>query len=223
MTALLPAATAGTAIVVFAKAPIAGQVKTRLSPAVSPAVAAQIYAHMLEHTVRAASSAGLGPVWLHAAPSAAHPAVARLASRYGLRTAEQRGDGLGERMLNAMRDVLGHAAACVLVGADCPDLAATDFHAAAAALSGAADLVLGPTVDGGYALIGARKTHPALFANMDWSTRGVAAETRRRAGDLGLRLHSLRLLRDIDEARDLALIPRAWRLPPTGARQIFDR
>ncbi len=203
-----------TAVIVFAKAPIAGQVKTRLCPALSASAAARLYERMLEHTVREACRAELGPVWLYAAPSPAHPSLRRLSRKHGLRTAEQRGADLGERMCRAMREVLADSDACVLIGADCPGLEARDLCAAAAALRARVDLVLGPTADGGYVLIGARDARPELFTDIAWSTSSVARETLARAERLGLRAQRLRWLRDIDRACDLALVPRDWRLPP---------
>ena len=212
----------GCATVVFAKAPVAGQVKTRLTPALSPAQAARLYSCMLHHCVATVCAATKASVFVYAAPDTTHPIFAQLASRYGVSLAVQRGDDLGQRMLHAIRQVLRRAPACILVGSDCPTLSVADLQQAAAALTSGADVVLGPTADGGYALIGVRQAHAGLFQSMPWSTSRVASLTLSAAASMALKVHTLRPQRDIDDARDIALLPRTWRVPPVPTRQIFD-
>lgn len=114
---------------------------------------------------------------------------------------------LGGRMLAAIDGPT------VIVGTDCPALSAADIDAAFAGLD-EADVVLGPSEDGGYYLIGMTHAQPVLFGDMPWSTREVLPETRRRCEAAGLRRLELRELRDLDDLDDLRalapLLPPGW-------------
>ena len=200
-------------MLVFAKAPVPGEVKTRLSPAVGATVAAQIYRCLLQRTLEQACAANVGPVSLIATPDCTHPELRALASRYGLRTGIQRGANLGERMFNALSDGLDHSGKCLLLGSDCINLTAADVVEAAIALEHDKDAVLAPSGDGGYVALGTQRVDWRLFKDIRWSTSVVAAQTRDAILALGWQLHELRVLRDLDNPCDLALIPRAWWLP----------
>ncbi len=120
---------------------------------------------------------------------------------------------LGEKMQAAFsHDFARPAAAAVIIGTDCPGLTTEHLREAFAALQ-THDLVLGPAVDGGYYLLGMRHLHPSLFANKTWSTDTVRAETLADAARLGLRVHLLPALQDVDTIDDL----RAWQQLPASA------
>jgi glycosyltransferase A (GT-A) superfamily protein (DUF2064 family) len=93
----------------------------------------------------------------------------------------------------------------VIVGTDCPGV---DRRVVLDALGqlGAADVVMGPTLDGGYYLLGLRAPQPWLFEGVNWTGGSVAAQTRARAQALGLRLRTLRPLRDVDTVQDARLL-----------------
>jgi len=198
---------------IFAKAPVPGQVKTRLSRAVGPTASARIYERLLRRTVEQVVAADLGPVCLVATPDCTHPVLSALLRDHGLVGAVQNGGDLGERMFNAMQDALASRLPCILVGSDCLDLKAGDLRRAAGALRSGVDVVLGPSVDGGYVLIGARRLDRRLFHGIAWSTPGVMEQTRHAILALGWTHLELRWFRDVDVPRDLALIPRCWRVP----------
>jgi rSAM/selenodomain-associated transferase 1 len=222
----------GCAVVVFAKAPVPGQAKTRLVPALGADGAAALATRLLDHALAHAVGAGLGPVELCVAPGLAHPAFDRARARWALQTATQ-GDGdLGARMARAFARhlddaphdlahrphaaarALGRAAApsrVLLIGTDAPALDATTLRAAAAALADA-DAVVVPALDGGYALIGLSRPAPALFDGIAWSTPSVRAATRARAVAAGLRLAELPPVADIDVPADLVHLPAEWGL-----------
>lgn len=191
----------GCAIVVLAKAPVAGYAKTRLIPALGADGAARLAAWLLERTMHAALRSGLGPVELCAAPDAAHPAVAAWAAR-GVQLAAQGEGDLGERIARAFARACASAPRVLLLGTDAPRLDAAVLQAAARALE-AHDAVFVPAVDGGYALVGLRRSVPRLFEDMPWSTPAVMARTRERLRALGLTHAELAPLADIDEPQDL--------------------
>ncbi len=189
-------------LVVFAKAPQPGRVKTRLAPLLGEERAARLHARMIEGTVRVASQAGFERVELHCAPHTRHGVFLALARRHALvLRAQGRGD-LGARMQRAFERVLRTARIAVLIGTDCPVLRAADLREAARALQGGADAVLSPAEDGGYALIGLRRTSPRLFCGIDWGSDSVLAQTRRRLRELGWRWRELRTLWDVDRPED---------------------
>jgi rSAM/selenodomain-associated transferase 1 len=153
-------------------------VKTRLAPLLGEQRAARLHARMIEDTLRVAVRAGFERVELHCAPHARHATFSALARRYSLTLrAQGRGD-LGTRMQRAFERALRTARVVVLIGTDCPVLRVADLRAAARALQGGADAVLSPAEDGGYALIGLRRTSPRLFSGIEWGSDSVLAQTR---------------------------------------------
>lgn len=191
-------------IVVFAKAPLPGQVKTRLVPALGAEGAAKLAFEMLQSTVAEALAARLPTLpELCADPHPMEPEWAPFLPRAQLRfTAQGTGD-LGERMARAAKRAIQLGENVLLIGTDCPELDRRRLRAAALAL-GEHDAVIHPTQDGGYALLGLARFDPSLFADIPWSTDGVAATTIRRIRDLGWSLHVGETLRDIDVPGDLS-------------------
>jgi hypothetical protein len=187
-----------TRIVIFAKAPVPGRVKTRLIPELGADGAAKTARRMLDWTVLQARGTGL-PVELCGEPDPATWYRPRPGVEF---TAQGEGD-LGERLERAARRVLA-AGPVLLVGSDCPELGRARLVAAAEALS-ARDAVIHPALDGGYVLLGLRRLDPSLFADIAWSTDAVAAQTIARIEALGWSLHVGEALRDVDVPEDLPL------------------
>lgn len=200
---------AGTALIVFAKAPVAGQAKTRLIPALGAAGAAALAERLLSHTLDAAMSAGFEHVELCAAPDARHPALARWAGLPGLALADQSDGDLGERMHRALKRALCQHPRALLIGSDVPALDGPCLARAAAALA-EHDAVFVPALDGGYALVGLCRPAPQLFAGVAWSSPQVMAQSRALARQAGLRWAELPAVADIDEPADLAHLPAGW-------------
>jgi uncharacterized protein len=186
-----------TRIVVFAKAPVPGRVKTRLIPTLGEEGAAALAAEMLAQTLEEALATGLA-VELCGEPDAAQWHEART----GLALTAQGGGDLGERLARAAERVLEESS-ILLIGADCPELNRRTLLNAAASLE-AHDAVIHPAHDGGYALLGLRRFDRSLFERISWSTSGVAGETIARIEALGWSLHVAETLRDVDEPEDLA-------------------
>lgn len=194
-----------TRIVIFAKAPVAGQVKTRLIPALGAEAAADLAAAMLDATCREALAAGVGPVELCLAT---HPDWTGRPPD-GVEATDQGEGDLGERLWRAARRA---GTPLLLIGTDCPQLDRQRLRTAAQRLRDH-DALLHPAADGGYALLGLNRLDPALFEAMPWSTDAVAAETIARIAALGWSVHIGETLRDIDEPADLAHLP-PYLLPP---------
>ena len=190
--------TTRTSVIVFAREPRAGLVKTRLIPLLGPAGAARLHARLVARALARAREARLGRVEL-----------------WGLR--RQRGGDLGARMLHAFRQGLRRAERVILIGADCPVLGAPALRQAARWLAGGADAVLAPAEDGGYALIALRRVSPRLFAGIEWGGAQVMAQTRARLAALGWRWRELPAVWDVDRPED---VPRLATLrPPLGGRR----
>ena len=189
-------------IAIFARAPVPGQCKTRLIPALGAEGAAELHRRMLGRTIACALAAGTGPVSLWCAPDTTHPAFAALASSGPVELRPQTGDDLGARMLAAfVAQPPGRP--LLLIGTDCPALAADHLRACAACLREGDDAVFLPTEDGGYVLVGLQAPQPPLFKAMPWSTDQVMVETRRRLERAGLRWRETATLWDVDTPEDL--------------------
>lgn len=198
-----------TRIVILAKAPRAGLAKTRLIPALGGEGAARLAARMLETTVSAAVAANLGPVELRVAPDWLDPAWQGVTIPGGIAIVPQ-GDGdLGDRLQRAADAALADRGSVLLIGTDCVELSPQLLQEATRALS-LHDAVIHPTQDGGYALLGLRRSHDSLFRDMAWSTATVCRDTLQRLETLGWSVARLATLNDIDEPDDLAHLPPHW-------------
>ena len=195
------------AVLVFAKAPLAGRAKTRLIPRLGAAGAARLQARLVARTLRTAGAARFSAVELHATPSRTHGVFAFHAKSFHMEIKKQRGRDLGERMHNALAQALRRHRAVILIGTDCPALTAADLRRAARLLCGGCDVVLAPAEDGGYALIGVRKVSAALFcalfSGIAWGGPDVYAQTLRNLALAGYRWRALRTVWDLDRPADL--------------------
>jgi uncharacterized protein len=186
-------------IVIFAKAPVAGKVKTRLIPALGAEGAAKLAREMLERTVEEAVASGLA-VELCADPEPEH--ADWLTHKPELPASSQGEGDLGERLARAARRVIHGGEAVILIGTDSPNLDRDRLREAAEHLE-RYETVIHPTADGGYALLGLRRFDPSLFTGIAWSTPSVTETTIERIRALGWSLHIGETLRDIDEPADL--------------------
>jgi rSAM/selenodomain-associated transferase 1 len=188
------------AVAVLAKAPIAGFAKTRLIPVLGADGAARLQENLIMRALATACAAGIGPVTLWATPDENHPALQAIAVRFDVALARQRDGDLGARMLAAIE-----AASCpsLVIGTDCPVLTSEHLCTAADVLRRGTDVVVLPAEDGGYVLIGARVSRPALFSDMPWSTPRVMDETRHRLRAFGLTWQEPVTLWDLDLPGDI--------------------
>jgi rSAM/selenodomain-associated transferase 1 len=189
------------------KAPRAGKVKTRLTPPLTPEEAAALNICFLRDTCAAISSA---TVEGHARGIAVYTPVGEEAAYTGILPDEfdlvpQRGDAFGERLSFATEDLLslGFDSVC-LIDSDSPTVPQQAFNQATRSLSESANtIVLGPSDDGGYYLIGLKTLHRELFENIDWSTERVLEQTIARAKELKLGVHLLPTWYDVDDRATL--------------------
>lgn len=188
-------------LIVFAKMPRPGRVKTRLAAAIGDAEAAALY-RTLGRRVLDAVRGGEYRLVAYIDPANELARAREWLGAEGVDFRAQEGDGLGERLANAFRRELGRARHACAVGTDAPGV---DRRLAGRAFAELAenDLVLGPAVDGGYYLIGMSRYRPELFRGVPWSTEQVLPATLARAGALKLRTRILELLPDIDTVEDL--------------------
>jgi rSAM/selenodomain-associated transferase 1 len=202
----MTASAASCRIVVFARAPEPGKVKTRLIPALGEAGAAALHRRLVVHSLRAARDAGLGPVELWCAPDTRHAFFAECERQFGVSLYSQCEGGLGARMRHAFEKVLGRAERAILIGSDIPALSGQYLRDAGRAL-GDHDAAIGPAEDGGYVLIGLARCDPELFRDIPWGGPEVLAETRLRIAALRWRCLELPALWDVDRPEDLERLP----------------
>ncbi|HET9045347.1 MAG TPA: TIGR04283 family arsenosugar biosynthesis glycosyltransferase [Casimicrobiaceae bacterium] len=192
-------------LLVFAKEPAPGRVKTRLARAVGDVEAAAIYRELAVSVLTAAATAcadgSVDAVELWCDPDCERPAFAEWRRRFGVLLRTQRGADLGARMRGALLESLARGQAAIVIGTDCPALDAAYLARAAAALA-SHDVVVGPAADGGYVLIGLARDLD-VFAGIAWSTADVMAATRARVKSLGSTMAELPALWDIDTLADL--------------------
>lgn len=205
------------ALAVFAKFPEPGKVKTRLIPGLGADGAAALHDQMVRHTLDRVDELRLVRE-VEARVFCAGVEPAKFGDHFNLRipcVTQSDGD-LGKRMHTAFQHMLWEANAAVIIGTDCPDISQGLLGMAFESLK-CSDLVLGPATDGGYYLIGLRRPVPALFENMEWSTATVLSETLARAATMGLRVHTLPTLSDVDEPGDVTAWDRVRAtISPTG-------
>ena len=198
------------AFVVMAKAPRPGKVKTRLSPPLTLEQAAALNIAFLQDTAQNLAEAcghGLGAGIISYTPIGEEALFDGLLP-LGFFLIPQRGESFGERLLNTAEDILacGYGSVC-LIDSDSPTVPTAAFKQAIEALNQPGDrIVLGPSHDGGYYLIGLKRAHPEPFTNIAWSTPTVAAQTRDRCHEANLELIELPLWYDVDDAETLATL-----------------
>lgn len=189
-------------MLVFARAPQPGTVKTRLIPVLGAQGAAALHARLVEHTLATVCAAHAGALELHCAPNATDPFFQLCGSKYGVALATQGSGDLGARMHCAFAGALATATRGILIGTDCPALTAQHLRQAQLALADGNDAVFVPAEDGGYALIGLARNDARLFEGIPWGGAQVMAQTRERLRSLHWRWHELDTLWDIDRPAD---------------------
>jgi len=219
------------AIAVMAKASTPGRCKTRLSPPLTPEEAAGLNTAFLrdiaDNLISASAHANIAPVMAFAPAGSAGFFREILSTRIDLLETVAPSFGACLRFAAASLLDAGHAAVCLL-NTDSPTLPAAYLMAAATALAAPGDrIVLGPSTDGGYYLVGLKHPHRRLFEDIDWSTEKVAAQTLERARELSLPVHLLPSWYDVDDLAALRLLVgevlhgrrfRVWGSTPTPAK-----
>jgi rSAM/selenodomain-associated transferase 1 len=192
------------ALGLMAKAPFAGEVKTRLVPPLTPSEAAALNVCFLRDMAANIDEIKEISGLVVYTPAGAESAFAGLLPE-GFTLLAQHGSSLGERLCNATDDLLtqGHSAVC-LINSDSPTLPKSILIRAVEVLAKDGDrVVLGAAEDGGYYLIGLKHAHRNLFNQIAWSTADVLTRTKQRAAEIDLPVELLPPWYDVDDAETL--------------------
>ncbi|MBI3569852.1 MAG: TIGR04282 family arsenosugar biosynthesis glycosyltransferase [Gammaproteobacteria bacterium] len=196
-------------LILFARQPVPGQVKTRLLPQYTPEQAAEIAAFLIRATVELAVSAWPGDVMLYVWPGTDHPLFRQLAREFHVHLAPQAEGDLGVKMLDALRQGIARQGAAAVMGCDVPHCGWDVLDQANDWLARGRN-VLGPTDDGGYYFIGLQEARSELFGEMPWGSDRVLDLTLARAEKPGMEFDLLKTLRDVDTAADLWLVAQQY-------------
>lgn len=193
-------------LVIFTREPQPGGVKRRLVPALGEQGAADVYRRLVLHTLEMARSVDnvRHQVWIDGNIDSAFARQIDTQFQYSCHT--QSGDDLGERMYNAFASAFRTCRHCLLIGCDCPQIDCGILMDAFDSLECGNDAVIGPASDGGYYLIGLRRSESTVFDGITWGSDKVAEQTREHFRALGYRWHELPVLSDVDRPEDLFLI-----------------
>lgn len=200
-------------LMIFAKAPIPGKVKTRLIPVMGEECASTLYKKMAVYCLTEGVGSGIGPVELWCAPSSDHPFFIDCVRRFHVTIHNQPDGDLGQRMSHAFSEMLKRTSYAILMGSDCPSLNREDIRLAKTALKKGNDAVIVPSEDGGYVLLGLRQSAEELFSGISWGTELVLEETRSSLRRLGWRWQELPKRWDVDRPEDLERLAREIKLP----------
>ena len=190
-----------TKIAILARAPVAGQAKTRLIRLLGEQGAADAHRAMLKQTLQTVRSSGFSDIVLWCTPDCTHPYFSACEMLYGVQLMQQPAGDLGARMLAAFAFA---QEPLLLLGTDCPSISVAYLKACAQALDNGVDCVFLPTEDGGYGLVGAQRVIPDLFANIEWGSAQVMAQTHARVAKLGLNSVEPATIWDVDTPQDYA-------------------
>lgn len=187
-------------ILVFAKSPEVGRVKTRLGKSLGMERAVEIHLELLERTLKLVSNDTLNAtLYLDGDPNL--PELQDLMALYPMPMREQDNGDLGIKMFNAFERELQSHPWVIIVGSDCPVMDVVYINNAIAALE-TSDVVIGPAEDGGYVLIGARRIHSRIFSDIQWGESNVLKDTCDRLAEVELTYELLSTLWDVDYVAD---------------------
>ena len=198
----LPKSNFQNAIIIFVRYPEKGKVKTRLAEGTNKNFASGVYKLCAEKIFREMKSLKKFNKYVFYSEEKDRDRIIKWSKKKFLYFSQQ-GKDLGERMKNAFEIVLSqHNQKAIIIGTDIPDLSKEIILEATDVLD-ESDLVLGPSHDGGYYLLGMRKIYNNLFEDIKWSSGLVFNSTMERALSLNLKVKELQMLRDIDTKEEL--------------------
>ena len=185
-------------VIIFAKNPKLGKVKTRLAVSIGDEEALKVYKFLLAHTFRVVAAAGLD---VHVFFSDFID-ESLIGFNPKFQSYIQKGNNLGERLANAFEQVNKSENNCIVIGSDCFQMSSKHLLACVEGLE-IGDMVIGPSHDGGYYLLGMNEFHPTLFQDIHWSTEKVFQQTLDKSQNLDLRVIQLETLHDVDDIESL--------------------
>lgn len=189
-------------LILFARSPRSGQVKTRLEPALGQEGTLALYKRLLSRQIALLEQCpnARKAFWLEGNPTQ------EILQNFEGEILLQMGGDIGERMGHAIEKTLEHCDSVILIGCDSPGMNQEVLEEAFQALEEGHDAVFVPATDGGYVLVGLSTAQPALFSGISWGGKSVMAQTRNRLESLGLSWKELDAISDIDEPQDLAVL-----------------
>jgi rSAM/selenodomain-associated transferase 1 len=191
-----------TVILLFAKAPIAGSVNTRLIPDIGVEKATSLQNNLIHQRLSMLSEAQLSQVRLMCAPDIQHECFVSCAQKYPVQLVAQTGRNLGERMFNGIRTALQTYKYCVVIGTDAPALDEVLIEQAIKVLHAGTEVVFVPAEDGGYVLLGMRDVHDVLFKDIDWGSAEVMQQSRHKLKMNKVPFRELTTCWDVDRLED---------------------
>ena len=199
-------------VAVMTRAPVVGEVKTRLIPVLGPEKTTALFRAMLAHLLNKLDDARLAPldIW---STDARHEFFRAFHERPHISVQQQQGGDLGERLYHVFAQMLAQSHYAVVVGSDIPALSCEDISLAIEKLQAGVDAVFIPAEDGGYGLIGLKRVHRDLFADIPWGGPQVMQATRNKLQGLGWSWAELEPCWDLDTADDLLRLKQLKNLP----------
>ncbi|GAX60316.1 hypothetical protein SCALIN_C10_0076 [Candidatus Scalindua japonica] len=194
-----------TSFIIFAKGPIPGKVKTRLTPILSPPAAAELYKAFIADIVSNTHKLKCNQVTIAFTPPNAEATLQGICGK-SVNYLQQEGHNLGERMKNAFKHSFDKGSKrTVIIGTDSPTLPLTYIRDAFEALK-KVPVTIGPTFDGGYYLIGLSEQNDSIFEGVDWSTSTVFSQTLSRIQEISKPLYVLPPWYDVDTPDNLEFL-----------------
>lgn len=191
-----------TVILVFAKAPVAGEVNTRLIPEIGEQAATALQYDLIRQRLAVLYEANLCSVRLMCAPDVQHELFQQCRQQYSLELFEQDGRDLGERMLNGVSDALKAFKYCLVLGTDAPALELSVIQQAIEVLHKNTGVVFVPAEDGGYVLLGLDQRRSCLFQGISWGSALVMQQSRNKLAEKNITYKELATCWDIDRLED---------------------
>ena len=196
-------------LILFAKQPVSGQVKTRLQSDYTPEQVVEIARFLIRATVELAAANWPNEVYLYVAPDPDHAFFRDLAEKFRIHLAPQADGDLGKRMLYALREGIARSGVAGIMGCDIPHCSSEIMELAHEQLA-TGNNVIGLTEDGGYYFVGMQEAQSALFESIPWGSNNVAELTLARAQQLAMRFERLPKLIDIDTRNDLWIVAQEY-------------
>ncbi|MBI4654240.1 MAG: TIGR04282 family arsenosugar biosynthesis glycosyltransferase [Nitrospirae bacterium] len=191
------------ALIIFAKTPVLGKVKTRLQPHLAPEKILGIYKSFVRETVKNCAKLRGIDKFLGCAPTKDDDFLREISSIYKIERFNQKGKNLGDRITNAFKDYFKKGyKKVVVIGTDSPTIPVEYIRQAFHELN-RRDFVIGPCCDGGYYLVGARESFPELFQGIPWDTSEVLDKTLEKLELANMRFSMLPFWYDVDTIDDL--------------------
>ena len=190
-------------LLLFAKRPVPGKVKSRLASSIGEYAAAQIYSQLLFRNIREICNLKTIDCWVLSSNKSDEPWFHNKIKTLGWQTSYQSEGNIGGRMLEALTRFSKQGASTIVVGSDIADLSFRDIEYGFDFLEARNTCVLGPSDDGGYWLIGFNSVVPSVFEDIPWSTMFVLKHTLKKIKETQLKLKMLPVRTDIDDIHDL--------------------